>query len=50
MSMFIAIWSSMIGASASEVQSVELPDGNYIVDGSGKYITDGSGKYIVDGS
>ena len=28
----------------------ELPDGNYIVDGTGKYIIDGVPKFIVDGS
>ena len=48
MSLFIAIWSSMIGASES--QSVELLDGTYIVDGSGKYIVDGAGTFIVDGT
>ena len=51
MSLLIAVWTSLVGASSMQTDTVdELPSGNYIVDGSGKYIVDGEHTYIVDGS
>ena len=41
-------WRNMHGVAATI--SSDLPDGNYIVDGTGTYINDASGVFIVDGT